>query len=129
MIGYLCYKNYKPLKLEKGMFFLNKEHNFIHSLEKIPLDKEEYIKENGYPIEIFVEYDNNKKRKKNISQEQIGWMDLGDEFDTLVDISIRHLNTILQQYESLLEFDYIEETDYPELYLDKVIIHYPEMEI
>jgi hypothetical protein len=50
------FKSYKPLKLEKGMFFITYSMgvNVIREITEIPADMDEFVSINGYPVEPFI---------------------------------------------------------------------------
>lgn len=135
----LVVKNYKPLHLEIGMFFMNvlmkgtkKEHVEIYKLDKYPLDQDEFISKNGYPVEFYIITEDDEILA---TPDEIGWFDAGDESDELYDITLKEINTIIQEYDGYLMVDMEEiheddETDdyiemYPVKYLDKITIRYP----
>jgi hypothetical protein len=122
--------NYKPLRLEAGMLFLTKIHQGtikelieIWALSKLPPDREEFLVKNGYPITIYIVRDSNGETLAEGAE--IGWWDAGDDVDELRDISLKEINTILNDYEGILEMDFIETEDrifIPRFVQEKVIL-------
>jgi len=92
-------------------------------------DDEKIISSWGYPVEIcLVEEDD--ETDEISGPEDIGWFDYGEEEENLVEFSLVHINTILEQYDGLLEIQ-IEEEFFEEdesvipVYLEgKIIINY-----
>ena len=134
----LVLKTYKPLHLEPGMFFVNiinkgtrKETTELFKLDKYPLNSEEFIKQNGYPVELYILAEDESILA---SPEEIGWWDAGEDTDELYDITLKELNTIIQDYDGVLMLDVDEihtddESDeyvevFPIKYLDKVTLSY-----
>ena len=130
-------KSYKPLKLEKGMFFVTikkeavteRAHIHLHTLNFVPRDVELYTQLNGMPVELYIVFEGNPNLKEFeilATPEQIGWFDDGEESDEISDITIRQINTIFSDYDGYLtiEFDHI--TNKPTLYDNKVTIRYVE---
>lgn len=101
--------HYKPLSLEKGMLFVNKVHHGsikeqieIFALDKLPIDEEEFLQKNGYPVHLNIidEMDN-----VIAEHEEIGWWDEGDDTDELYDVSLYHINNVLNNFDALLEIE------------------------
>lgn len=120
-------KSYKPLQLEKGMFFSTIKDSTIqiHELTYIPRDIDIYLELNGYPIELYIVYEGNSNLKEFeilASPEQIGWFDEGNDSDELSDITIKQINNIFSNYEGYLAIEI--DIDSPTLYDDKVTIRY-----
>lgn len=138
----MVFKSYKPLKLEKGMLFLVQQPRFkeIVKLDRVPLNEEEYVKINGYPVEPYIiDVVNPNLSQDNevilATPEQIGWFDEGEWCDELCDIEVRHFNRIIEGYDGyvLIEVDYDEEEGdetmfSPVLYNNKVTISYADLE-
>ena len=144
----LILQSYKPLKLEKGMWFLVMHHGQIsvyelgydiHSQEQT----ETYVQLNGYPVEpyLYLQGNPNVPDETSLMAEphQIGWFDEGEESDELHDITIAEINNILDNNgwcemeveEENLDDD--EADDYirivPTLLQDKVTIRYDLEEV
>lgn len=139
----LILQSYKPLKLEKGMWFLVMHHGVmsvyelgydIHNEEQM----DTYVQLNGYPVEPYIYLVGNPNIPEETSlmaePEQIGWFDDGDDVDELHDITIKELNNILER-NGLCELEVEEEhldddeaEDYirivPTLLENKVTIRY-----
>ena len=127
----IVFKNYKPLQLEKGMFFINSSY-VIRELTEIPRNQEEFIAQNGYPIELYVIDPGNPNEDDGYilaNPEQIGWFDEGDHSDELSDITIKNINDIIDHYEGWIDvqMEETEEGDFvPVLHDDKIIIRMPQ---
>jgi len=130
----LVFKSYKPLKLEKGMFFLvPMPGGFnIKELTEIPQNQEEFVQINGYPVEPYVVDTGNINLDEETiiaTPEQIGWFDEGDHSDELSDISVKNINDILEHFEGWIdvEMEETEDGEYtPLLYNNKITIRLPE---
>lgn len=126
----LVFKSYKPLKLEKGMLFLR--DYVIREITEIPLNQEEFISENGYPVEPYIIDPGNPNKNDGYvvaTPEQIGWFDEGEHSDELSDISVKNINDILEHYDGWidLEMEETEDGEYvPVLYNNKVTIRMPQ---
>jgi hypothetical protein len=110
----LVLKSYKPLSLEKGMYFITKlnpgtrkEYVELWELDEIPQNMEEFVLKNGYPVRLQVLIDESPVAE----QEDVGWFDAGDDVDELEDISLKQINTILADYDGQLEIDVCEMED------------------
>jgi hypothetical protein len=145
----LVFKSYNPLKLEKGMLFIDKIHPntrketiIIRELKEIPFDEEEYLRINGCPVLPYI-VDNDNPHKDPIvlaTPEQIGWFDQGEQIETLSDITVYQMNIILDNYDGRVDIEVeLEETSHeadeqleekivPVLYMDKVTLKYYEEE-
>ena len=132
----LVLKSYKPLKLEEGMFFVNKivrtDDIELFILEEIPEDEETFLVTHGYPIELYViqhELLNNTETPIILATpEQIGWWD-DDDSDEFVEISLKEINNVISQFTGLLEIYIDDETNAPllvknEKSKDKVVLKY-----
>ena len=132
----LVLKSYKPLKLEEGMFFVNKivrtDDIELFILEEIPEDEETFLVTHGYPIELYViqhELLNNTETPIILATpEQIGWWD-DDDSDEFTEISLEKINNIISQFTGLLEIYIDDETNSPLLVKnekseDKVVLKY-----
>ena len=132
----LVLKSYKPLKLEEGMFFVNKivrtDDIELFILEEIPEDEETFLVTHGYPIELYViqhELLNNTETPIILATpEQIGWWDY-EELDEFTEISIKEINNVISQFTGLLEIYIDDETNAPLLVKkekseDKVVLKY-----
>ena len=110
----LVLKSYKPLSLEKEMYFITKlnpgtrkEYVELWQLTEIPQNTEEFLVKNGYPVRLQVVIDGMPVAE----QEDVGWFDAGDDVDELEDISLKQINTILADYDGQLEIDVCEMED------------------
>jgi hypothetical protein len=114
----LVYQNYKPDFLEKGMLFINiynegteKETFEIFSLDKVPRDEDAFVALNGFPIELkIVDWEDEKVLAEH---EQIGWMDFGDGVEHLMQISLKEINIMINEFNSWLDI-FIDEEEFEE---------------
>jgi len=134
----LVVKNYKPLKLEEGMLFVQKLHQGtlkenieLFILERVPLDEEAFIAQNGYPVELYVIGENDNILASN---EEIALWDEGH--DELFEISVDHVNIIFNDYDGVVQIEMMDvsdpESEYeeyvPVIYEGNVILRYPQDE-
>jgi hypothetical protein len=132
----LVFKSYMPMQLEKGMLFLGwiRDVPYIRSLENVPFDEDEYIFQNGYPVEPYIIYYGNPNLNEEYilaGPEEIAWFDEGESSDYIIDIEVKHYNTIIQDYESEIELEIDpndEDSISPLLYEGKITIRYPQEE-
>lgn len=130
----LVFKSYKPLRLEKGMFFLTDVPggHAIRELTEVPRNEEEFVQLNGYPVEPYVVDIGNPNLNEEIiiaTPEQIGWFDEGEHSDELSDISVKNINDILEHFEGWIDVEMQETEDgeyIPLLYNNKITIRLPE---
>ena len=140
----LVLQSYKPLKLEKGMWFLAMHHGEISVYElgyNIHNDEqmETYVQLNGYPVEPYLYIVGNPNIPDETfliaTPEQIGWFDEGDHADDMHDITIKEINNILNNdgyCEIEVEEEHLDDDeaqdDYinivPSILENKVIIRY-----
>lgn len=113
------------------MWYINKENQF-YKLESVPRNQEEYIQENGYPVELMISDDTDKivvHLFSDIPQEgEIAWWDEGDHTDEFRDITIKDINKLYEDvdgYVSVLVDDETGEIIYEE---DKPILTFPRPE-
>jgi hypothetical protein len=123
-----------PLKLEEGMLFVKGHHVNTHkefmeiwALERVPLDFEEFLKENGAPIELSII---DEEDEELASHEEIGWLSYPFEEEILHDLTLKDINIIFNDFGGFLELE-IEEDPEDEsynivVYEDKVIIRFPQ---
>ena len=134
----LSFKSYMPKRLEKGMYFLirRKDEMEVIQLEHVPLNEEEFLQDNGYPVELVLVDPGNPNLNDGfvIAQEdEIGWWDDGEHTDELRDITIKEINNIIQFNDGWVDIE-IDEDDAdddilsPILYSDKVVLSYTEQE-
>jgi hypothetical protein len=106
----LVVKNYEPEYIEKEMMFIRAHHAnteneylevFVLSYTPISdYDQEQFIANNGYPIELYLI---DELGKVIVTPEEIGWWDEGEDSDSLTDISIRQINDVIQMYDGLVD--------------------------
>lgn len=148
----LVLKSYKPVKLEVGMWFIQKfqtatrwEHSEIFELQQIPKDgsDEEFFKKNGYPVYPYIIGEDDEVLAE---PEEIGWWDDGEHVDEYRDITLKDINFIINEFDGqiAIECDYMgydsdvddegQDIVYPEdklvpiLYADKVVLALPDDE-
>lgn len=127
----LVFKHYIVDVVKPGMLYLTFVHPVgwqIVKIDKAPQDHALYILDNGYPVDPYIV----DIGDPNIAEEeilaapkQIGWMDEGEHTDDLVDIEIKHMNTILDRYDGWI-FIEVDEDGEPILFMDKVTISYAD---
>jgi hypothetical protein len=133
---------YQPEKLQKGMWFINslypgtdREYVELWELEEdIPDDMYEIgIAENGYPVEIVLSMEMQNPDEPDdvvVYSEEIGWM-YNMETELLEMLTIKHINTIIQEYGGKVfllvdEWFYTNEDEIiPELTNNLVILTFP----
>lgn len=113
--GKLVFKSYKPLKLERGMYFLirGKSEMTIMQLDYNPMNDDDYIGEYGYPVEPFIIQPGNP----NIADDgfviahphRIGWFDEGEHSDELYSITTKEINNIIDNYDGWVDVEIEEE--------------------
>jgi hypothetical protein len=115
--GKLVFKSYKPLKLERGMYFLirDKDEMTISELDNVPMNEEEYIQMYGYPVEPYIIHPGNPNVASDgyvISHpHKIGWFDEGEDSDELYTITVNEINNIIDFYDSWVDVEVEEELD------------------
>lgn len=96
-IGRIVTKSYVPDELEVGLLFYVGGEFIV--LDKLPYDEEEFYAKNGYPVELYIVDEGNPNLNDGYIiayPEEIGWFDEGDHSDDLEEITVEHLNRILQ---------------------------------
>jgi hypothetical protein len=124
--------SYKPLSLEKGMWFVQKLHQGtiketieLFELERVPQDQEQFIQQNGYPVEVKIV---NSDGEVVVLPHEIGWWDEGDHTDEFRDITIKDIGFIISECNGMVDLlidDYSGEVVIEE---DKVILRIPQEE-
>lgn len=128
----LVLKSHMPLSLEPGMLFITKLHQDtiketieIWALDKVPQEPmDSFLAKHGAPVELYLAYNDQMLAEP----EQIGWMDDGEWTEDLRDITLKDINTILNDFdgEVLLEIDeddFVHEEEIsPILYANKVTL-------
>lgn len=101
--------NYQPKELEEDMMFAMDVHLrtfdgefsylHVHTLDKIPKDQDKYIRENGFPVHMYLiaQEQSNPDVPERIlaAHDQIGWWDDGNDVDTLRTMELSDINNIL----------------------------------
>lgn len=128
----LVTKAYLPDELEIGMLFIR--INFpgtddsaieLFALDKIPRDKDVFLRDNGAPVELFVILTDDRESFMEIiaRPDQMAWLDLGDENLYTPELSV--YNLILNEYNGVLEIEIDEDEEediLPMLIEGKVVI-------
>ena len=138
----LILQSYKPLRLEKGMWFLGMQQNDMIAFEltSVPLDEDGYIQTNGYPVEPYLYIEGNPNIPGDsfciAEPDEIGWFDASADSDELFDITLKQINNIIENGGHCdIEVDYQhldddEASDYikivPVLLQGKVTIRYED---
>ena len=124
----LVLESYKPPFLVKGVYFITKlnpntkkEYVELWQLTEIPQNTEEFLTQNGYPVQLKLVTEDDVVLA---THSQIGWFDAGEQTDELYDVTLKELNTILYDYDGMCEVDVNDEEITPILYMDKVTISY-----
>lgn len=98
----LVLTSYKPLKLEKGMLFVNAfdiENGFeVYELERDILDVVPYMTKYGCPVELslFVLDASHPQSYQLATHNEIAWVDEGDASEDMHEITMEDLNSILR---------------------------------
>lgn len=104
----LTFRSYKPLKLEKGMWFINRlypntkrEQVVIKVLDRTPNnDDDAFVMINGYPMEPYIVYEN----QVLATPQQIAWWDDCDpDSEYFSDITIKQMEDIINIYGGWLD--------------------------
>jgi hypothetical protein len=130
----LVFKQYIPKKLELGMLFVmfvEGKPQLITMANRF-FDDQFMIDTYGYPVEMYIEEEDSNEV---IAEPQdIGWFDEGEDYEDLIEFSLKQANFILFEYGGLLEiqidedcFDQDEQV-VPVYVQQKVIIKYLEDE-
>jgi len=128
----LVFKSYKPLKLEKGMLFYTGDT--VREITSVPLNQEEFISINGYPVEMFIVDPGNPNIFNGTiiaTPEQIGWFDEGEHSDELSDISVKNINDIIEYDGGYVDVEMTQDEDgeyVPLLYQNKITIRMVQQE-
>ena len=130
----LVVKSYLPLKLEVGMLFvkghhINTEKEFmeIWALERVPLNPEEFMLENGAPIELSII---DEEDIVLASHEEIAWLSYPFDEETLHDFTLKDVNIIFNDFGGFLELEIEEDEESYNIVVfeEKVIVRFPTEE-
>lgn len=135
----LLLENYKPIHLQKGMWFLGKtsfDELFVYELDKAPYSYDEYTAEHGFPVRPILVHEGNPNLKDDYviaTSDEIGWFDEGDHADKLIPLDVHHVNRIIQNdgdVDVIVNSEYDEETGkvIPIMHEEKVILSYELLE-
>jgi len=124
--------SYKPLSLEKGMWFVQKLHHGtiketieLFELDRVPQDQEQFIQQNGYPVEVKII---NSNGEIVVLPHEIGWWDEGEHTDEFRDITLKDISFIISECDGMIDLlidDYSGEVVIEE---DKVVLRVPGYE-
>jgi len=129
----LVVKSYMPKQLEPGMLFIkghhvNTDREFMElwALDKVPFNSEEFMLENGAPVELAII---DEDEEIIATHEEIGWITF--DYEEFHELSIVDINVIFNEFGGfihvLLEEDPEEEDQYIiSMYEEQVIISFPE---
>jgi hypothetical protein len=115
--GKLVFASFKPLKLEVGMLFLNREKSeeSISQLDHLPMNDDEYISKYGYPVEPAVVQPGNPNIDNDgfviVPSHRIGWWDDGEDVDELHTITVKEINNIIDFYDGWVDVEIEDEFD------------------
>ena len=125
----LVVKSYMPHTLEKGMWFIRitQDEKEIYELDRTflsPEEEEQYIRDNGCPVQPYIveEYMDKSTPAILATPEEIGWFDEGEDTDELRDITLADINYIINYNDGFLLIDVDGETGEPVLAEGKVIL-------
>lgn len=118
IVAELVVKSYMPKKLEPGMLFIkghhvntDKEFMELWALEKVPFNSEEFMLENGAPVELAIIDEDDEILA---THEEIGWITY--DLEEFHELSLEDINSIFNDYGGfinvLLEDDPEEEDSY-----------------
>jgi hypothetical protein len=126
----LVWQNYVPKSLEIGMWYMNRQTNQVYVLDKVPQNQEQYIQENGYPIELMLSDDNDNVVFHLIldDNDSIAWWDEGDHTDEFRSITIKDVNGIFEDVDGYISVLMDDETGEIVLEADKPILTFPRPE-
>lgn len=131
----LVVKSYMPKTLEIGMLFIkghhvntDKEFMELWALEKVPLNQEEFMLENGAPVELAII---DEDAEILATHEEIGWITY--DLEEFQELSLEDINSIFNDYGGflhvLLDEDLDEEDSYIiSTYQDQVIVSFAYQE-
>ena len=124
--------SYKPLSLEKGMWFVQKLHHGtiketieLFEIHRVPQDQEQFIQQNGYPVEVKII---NSNGEIVVLPHEIGWWDEGEHTDEFRDITLKDISFIISECDGMIDLlidDYSGEVVIEE---DKVVLRVPGYE-
>ena len=124
--------SYKPLSLEKGMWFVQKLHHGtiketieLFELNRVPQDQEQFIQQNGYPIEVKII---NSDGEVVVLPHEIGWWDEGDHTDEFRDITIKDIGFILSEFDGMVDLLIDDNSGEVIIEEDKVVLRVPQEE-
>lgn len=125
----LIYNSYVPTELSVGMLFAmsvtfeDNSYLHVHKLEKLPKDVDQYIQENGYPVQPYLiraEDSNPDMPPKFLATpEQIGWY---EQEGMLYTFDIYDMNYISMAHDGYIAMYMDDETLEPVLEDGKVVL-------
>lgn len=113
----LVTKAYMPDELEVGMLFLRVNYSTddlsleLFHLDKVPNDKDAFLKYNGAPVELYVILTDERESFIEViaTPNQMAWIDLGDE--NLYTPELSFYNMVLNEYHGVLEIEIDEDNE------------------
>ena len=123
----LVWKNYIPKSLEIGMWYISRYVNQVYMLDKVPQNQEEYIRDNGYPIELMLS-DENDNVVLHLQENDVAWWDEGDHVEEFRTITIKDINSILEDVDGYISVLIDDETEEIVLEEGKPILTFPRPE-
>lgn len=120
----LVLKSYMPKVLEKGMIFIHPKDTILWKLDKNihPDQKEQFLIENGAPVEPYLVLRDHEKEEIIATPEQIGWWDDGPDYDELRDVAIEDFNGIINTYEGRVDVQLETEPQHDDFVKDHILI-------
>lgn len=125
----LMFRNYNPIKLEKGMLFLIDTPNgkMVFENAHTNIDVDTYASVYGYPVKPMLVYEGNPNVPSETfivaQDEQIGWFDDGDHSDELHDITLKEINNILMYDDGICQIEIEPFNEYDDEYEVFPILH------
>lgn len=128
----IVFKSYKPKHLEKDMLFLTNVGKglSIVQIDRVPQDEDEYVRENGYPVEPYIVDEGNPNLNDGYVialPHIIAWLDEGDHTDELRDLTEKDYRRIMDD-NGYIYIDAMENDDdlriFPIIYEGKVVISF-----
>ena len=116
------------------MYFLirRKDEMEIIELKELPRNEEEFLQDNGYPVNLVLLDPGNPNLNDGFviaEEDEIGWWDEGEHVDELRTITLEEINNIVQYNDGWVDVEIDDDdADYgvisPILYNDRVVMSY-----
>lgn len=114
------------------MWFVQKLHHGtiketieLFEIHRVPQDQEQFIQQNGYPVEVKII---NSNGEIVVLPHEIGWWDEGEHTDEFRDITLKDISFIISECDGMIDLlidDYSGEVVIEE---DKVVLRVPGYE-